>query len=448
MKRIFLDKEYYPLVISLAYPVVLGMISRTVMSLVDVAMVGRLGTVSLAAVGLGAHIVLLATHSYGSLNVGIQALTSRKYGEKDFKSCGRNLNGTLIVLIVLGAIISSVGYFSGTVITRFVVNDPEVARLGSSYVSIRFLEVFSFGLIALYRGFFDGIGKTKINMQSMVVINALNIVLNYCLIFGNWGFPRLEVTGAALASTISTFVGIGIMVFHSMLGKYKTKYGLCNQITPDWQIVKKLTKLSTPVMLQEFFTIAGFLVFLKILSMIGTVELAASTVCISIMSMSFMPGYGLGTAAATLIGVNLGAKRADLAERYGWESVKIGVLIMGSLGIAFILFPQIIMKIFSSDTIIIQSGTAVLRLVGFVQFIDAFGVILIACLWGAGMTRFVMLMEVLVNWGVFLPVAYLLGITLGYGILGAWFSLVLYMIIIGAIMTTTFARGTWKKIAL
>lgn len=448
MNRIFPDKEYYPLVITLAYPVVLGMISRTIMSLVDVAMVGRLGAVSLAATGLGAHIVLLVTHSYGSLNVGIQTLTSRRYGEFDFKSCGRNLNGTLIVLAVIGAIISSAGYFSGPVITRFIVNDAEVARLGSSYVSIRFLEVFSFGLIALYRGFFDGIGKTKINMQSMVVINALNIVLNYCLIFGNWGFPRLEVTGAALASAISTYVGIGIMVFHSLLGKYRTKYGLYDHIAPEAPLLKKLVKLSTPVVLQEFFTIAGFLLFLKILSMIGTVELAASTVCISIMSMSFMPGYGLGTAAATLIGQNLGAKRADLAERYGWESVKLGVIVMGSMGVAFILLPQTIMKIFSSDTMIIQTGTDILRLVGFVQFIDAFGIVLNSCLWGAGMTRFVMIAEIVVNWGVFLPVAYLLGITLGYGVLGAWLSLALYMLLIGVIMTITFVRGTWKKIAL
>lgn len=442
------QKEFSRKVIALAYPVVLGMIARTVMNLVDAAMVGRLGAAQLAATGLGAHIVLVVTYSYGSIHVGVQALTARRFGQGKFDLCGRLINRTVIMILGLGIVGSVIGFFSGPFLLSLLADDPVVYRLGSSYVSIRLLEVFAFGVIGIYRGFFDGIGKTKINMQSMVVMNAVNIVLNYVLIFGKFGFPRLEVTGAAIASMISCYIGAGVMIFHSVLPHYREKYKIYKNILPDLELLRRLFKLSLPVMFQEFFVFTGFLLFMKILSMIGTFELAAGNVCIAIMSVSFMPGYGIGVAAATLVGQNLGARRSDMAEKYGWEAVKLGVILMGTIGIAFITFPGSIMRIFTPDTHIIQEGIIALRILGFVQFFDAFGMIFNNCLRSAGMTRYVMAVDVTINWGIFLPAAYLLGITFGMGTAGAWTSLALYVVLFGTIMGATFVKGSWKSIAI
>ena len=139
--------------------------------------------------------------------------------------------------------------------------------------------------------------------------------------------------------------------------------GSIKNIALDFSILKKFTSISLPVMMQKFFTFIGFLLFIKILGTIGTVELAASTVCILIMSMSFIPGSGIGVAAATLVGQNLGAKQYYLAERFGWESVKLGVYVMGTMGIVFIVAPELIMKIFTPDLATVEKGTGVIRLI-------------------------------------------------------------------------------------
>lgn len=435
-------------VFRLAYPVVIGMSARTVMNLVDAAMVGRLGVAQLAATGLSINIIIVFMFSFGAINVGIQAITARRYGEEYFEQCGNTFNRTLLFVAVVGCIFSIAGYFWGPCLLKSFTNDPEVFIQGKRYISIRFLELFAFFLGGVFRGFFDGIGKTSINMQSMVVMNAVNIVLNYLLIFGKFGFPRLEVTGAAIASAISSYIGLSIMIGHSLRLLHRRKYGLYKTYWIDFSLIARLFRLSSPVMVQNFLANIGFLFFLKLVGMMSTVGLAASNVCIAIMSVSFMPGYGIGVAASTMLGQKLGAKRADLAERFGWESLKLGVAVMGSIGLIFISIPEPIMKIFTQDSHIIKEGIIALRILGMVEFFDACGIVFGCCLQSAGMTKFVMTVDIIINLGIFLPLTYLLGIKLDFGTAGAWFSLAVYLFLYGIVMGMTFIGGKWKKVVI
>ncbi|MFC1564151.1 MATE family efflux transporter [candidate division KSB1 bacterium] len=443
--NLLLEKEYTKKVALLAYPIVLGMLSRTIMSLVDAAMVGRLGAVELAAVGLGGHISMLTVYSFGVFNIGIQALISRRYGEGRKEQCGYIVNNILVFITIIGLAGSVLGYFFGPGILYLLADDPEVYNVGKSYVAIRFIEFLSFTVIGIYRGFFDGIGNTKVYMRAMIVMNGMNIILNYLLIFGKFGFPRLEVPGAALGSMISSYAGAFIMISHSLRKGLKKEYQLYNKISTDLSIMKKLYSLNFPEMTRVFLSYGGFLIFLKILGMISTVVLAAGNVCIAIMGFSFMPGYGIGSASATLVGQNLGAKRPDLAEKYGWEAVKLGVIVMSTMGLLFILIPGQIMRIFTIDPEIIREGIIGLRIIGFVQFFDAFGMVLAVSLQGCGMTKFVMKVDIMTVWLIFLPLSYFLGIQLAYGTFGAWLSLAIYIAVFGTVMTLTFRKGYWKK---
>ncbi|MCP4725235.1 MAG: MATE family efflux transporter [bacterium] len=442
--NLFLEKEYAQKVALIAYPVVLGMISRTIMSLVDAAMVGRLGAVELAAVGLGGHISMLTVYSFGVFNIGIQALISRRFGEGRKQRCGYIVNNILVFITIIGLSGSILGYFFGPGILYVLADDPAVYNVGKSYVAIRFIEFLSFTVIGIYRGFFDGIGNTKVYMKAMIVMNGMNIVLNYVLIFGNFGFPRLEVPGAAIGSMLSSYAGALVMIFHSLKKDLRKEYGLYNKIATDFSIMKKLYTLNFPEMTRVFLGYGGFLIFLKILGMISTVVLAAGNVCIAIMGFSFMPGYGIGTASATLVGQSLGAKKPDIAEKYGWEAVKIGVIVMSFMGFLFILVPDHIMRIFTVDADIIREGIIALRIIGFVQFFDAFGMVIAVSLQGCGMTKFVMKVETAVVWLLFIPLSYVLGIKLGFGTFGAWLSLAVYIAVFGIVMTITFKRGSWK----
>lgn len=447
MKSI-LNPEYSKKVLSLAYPVILGMMARTAMGVVDTAMVGRLGSAELAATGLGIHVVLLFVYSFGSVSIGVQALTARRYGESNFELCGRNINGTIILIAAIGFIGAVTGYIFAPVWFRFLTDDPIVSALGSEYVSIRMLEMFAMAFIGVYRGFFDGIGKTSIYMRAMIAMNALNIILNYMLIFGKFGFPRLEVAGAAIGSLISSYVGGAIMIAYSLRSDHRKQFNLYSNMKPDFILFKRLYKLASPTMLQTFIEIGGFTLFFVLVGKISTVGLAASNVCVAIISVSFMPGIGIGTAAATLVGQYLGAKRADISEKLGKEAMKLGVIFMGTLGIIFILIPEIFIRLFTPDKEIIESGITILRIVGLVQLFDAIGIVSAKCLQSAGMTRYVLQVTVFTMALFFLPLSYLLGITFGLGISGAWIGLALYLLLYGVILILKFNGGKWKTVII
>jgi len=441
-------KDYFRSVINLSYPVVLGMMARTVMGLVDVIMVGQLGVAQLAATGLAFHLVLLFVYSFGTFNVGVQALTSRRYGEQKYEQCGSVINGTMLFIALIGLIGSVAGYIYSPALFHYLTDDPKVYEYGSVYVRIRFLEMFAMSFLGLNRGFFDGIGKTTVYMKSMIVMNALNIILNYMLIYGKFGMPRLEVTGAALGSMISSYAGAIIFTSFGFYRDIRRRFGLYSSLKPDFIIIKRLFRLSVPVMFQTVIIFAGFLTFLKIVGMISTVALAASNVCMNIISVSFMPGFGLGIAAATFVGQNLGAKKPDLAEQMASEAVKLGVLFMGFLGIIFLIVPGPILRLFTPDREIIMEGIVLLRIIGVVQFIDAVGIILSNVLRGAGMTMFVMLADIGCIWGLFVPATYILGILFGLNSAGAWIAMALYVLVFAVIMLLAFKKGTWKVIEI
>jgi Na+-driven multidrug efflux pump len=171
-------------------------------------------------------------------------------------------------------------------------------------------------------------------------------------------------------------------------------------------------------------------------------------VVLNIQSVSFMPGYGFGVAASALISQNLGAGDTVKAERAGYESAKLGMMLMGLMGAVFIAVPEAIVYLFTNDPEVIRSSVFPLRIVGLVQIIDAAGMIFASALEGAGNTRWVMMAEVGVNWLIFLPMTYLLTFAAGMGRFGPWIAWAVYMIVFGIVCFLKFQHGSWKKIKI
>ncbi len=443
--NILLRKRYSLKVIRLAYPIMFGMVSHTLMQVIDSAMVGRLGAAALAATGLAGMAVYVVVRTIGAVDIGIQALTSRRFGEKNFQEIGKVMFHAAGYSFGIGLIVSAVLYVSFKYIFVFLTSDPEVQKLGISYGSIRSLEVLAFLIIYSHRGFFNGIGKTKVTMYVMLVVNLLNIILNYIFIFGKFGAPRLEVTGAAIGSAVSVYAGAIMVICWTFLPQYRKKYSFYKRMKFDSGLCLIMARLSYPPSIQNFFVLGGFLTFLKIMASVGTLTLAASNICMTILSTSFMPAVGMGMAASTLVGQNLGAKKKDLAEIYGWEAAKLGTIFMGSLGIVFIIFPHEILRFFTPDMNVINEGVTALRILGFLQFFDAWGIIFSFCLLGAGKTFLVMACEIAIHWLIFIPVTYLSSISLKMGIAGGWGSLGLYIFLFGILMMLLFKKSSWKE---
>ena len=433
-------------VFKLAFPVMLGMMSQVLLNVVDAAMVGRLGAGSLAAVGLGSMTFLVVALTFESLGTGTQIIVSRRWGEKKREAASSILLNSLVLTVPLGLLLTSMGVFEALPFIHFLVKDPEVRAMTSDYVRLRFLGLFFFLVFTSFRGYFDGVGKTRIRMEYMILVVSLNVLLNYLLIFGKWGFPRLEVAGAALATTLSVMVGSVYILICALRDKILRRYPFFrrNHIHPG--IIKKIVIFSLPKGARMFFIFTSFLLFLKIIGMIGVKELAASNILLAILSFSFMPGMGIGVAGATLIGQSLGGHKFRAARHYGWASVRFGMLFMGLSGICFIIFARPILTIFTPDLAVISVGFAPLIILGAVQIFDAIGIVLAQCLEGAGATPWVMRADLVIHWLFLLPLAYLLAIVLGWGLVGAWASIGVGMVLYALVMIWKFRSDSWMNI--
>jgi len=289
-------------------------------------------------------------------------------------------------------------------------------------------------------------------MKYMIIVVGLNILFNYILIFGKWGFPRMEVAGAALASTISVMVGTFYILICALCDKVFKTYPFFRRKNFHWPVVRDIAYYSFPKGARMFFFFGAFLVFLKFVGMTETIPeevaavLAASNILITILSFSFMPGVGIGIAGATLVGQSLGAEKVTAARHYGWASTRFGVLFMGLAGLLYIIFPREIISFFSRDPLVIDQGYWPLIILGAVQGFNGVGTVLSQCLEGAGATHWVLAAELIIYWLFLLPATYYFSIHLDWGLTAAWGCIGVMMILYAVVMIRKFRSDSWEKI--
>jgi len=397
-------------VFHLALPIIFSNLSRVLMNLFDVAMVGYLGANALAAVGMGS-IVIWTVLSFGiAIRTGVQTVTSRRLGERRYEGCGAALNNGLIFSTIAGIILSTAGYLLTIPIINFLLDDPGVIPLAVNYTQWAFLSVFFAIVCYAFQGFFNGIERTRIHMQVTITSNILNVYLNAGLIFGSnnlstllsdtplgnlsffaglwtpFHFPALGVVGAAVATLFASFWMAVHYSIYGFLREFRVRYRTF-QKSFDSDSLKKVIRIAAPQGFQEAGVMLVFVLFFKITAMVGTMEVAATEVVFTIMQTSFLPAMGFGIACATLVGKFLGEGDPDRAEMSMIESVRWSIFFMGTMGIIFILFPDTILPFFTRDQEVIRLGLVALRILGVVQFADAVGMTLWFALCGAGNTK-------------------------------------------------------------
>jgi putative MATE family efflux protein len=443
--NIFPVNNYYKKVLSVALPAIAGLSTQMVVSLVDSAMVGRLeeATYALAAMGIGVLATWALISFFSSLATGIHVIVARKYGEGDFISCGVTLNNSLLIAIMIGVFVALIGIMFAYPIAHLFAADSIVGNYAADYIHFRFIGIPFFLISVSYRGFFFGINKTKIFMFSGVITNLLNAIFNYILIYGEFGFPRMGLAGAGLGSTFATAFDLFFYTAIILLPVYRKRYQNFKHIRVDRNIISGIFKISLPVSFQNVFILIGFLSFVSITGLIGTIEQAATQAIISTLFISFLPCFGFGIAVQTLVGINLGAKKFNLAKIYGFETAKVATIYTFLLGFVFIIIPQYVLLIITNDQTIIKTAVPSLRIAGFAQVFYGIGVVLANGLQAAGRTMFVMKSEVITNLLIFVPLAYFLGVYLGLGLLWAWMALPLYIIIYSTIIFLKFNSGDW-----
>ncbi|MCK5521040.1 MAG: MATE family efflux transporter [Candidatus Marinimicrobia bacterium] len=443
-----LNKKDSNEILSIAWPTIIGMIGSTLMGLFDTAMVGRLSAEALAAVGLGNMLIWTAGSLVNSVNVGVQTVAARRVGEKKYSECGESIHNGIILSLIFGTLMTVLMWPFLTKIFPYINDDPSVVSMGNEYMAWRVAGILPAMLHFAFYGFFNGIGKTKVHIRASLISNSLNIFLNYVLIFGKFGFPAMGVKGAALGTVISTSVSALIYFIWLLNPKIKDRYHVFKTSFYNKIIMRRIFSLSFASGVQNFFVLIGFTLFLIIVGRMGTFELAATDIIFNILSFSFMPGFGFGLAAGTLVGNYMGKQNFERAAELTRETIILNVIFMGAIGVIFMLIPRQILSLFTLEAEVINIGVIPLRILGIVQFIDAVGMTLMGALRGAGDTSYVAWVDTLINWFIFIPLTWFFGFYLGYGINGAWAAFIIYLVIFATLMYRRFLAGKWKDIVV
>lgn len=462
------DKEVSREVFSLALPVILSNLSRVLMSLIDVAMVGRLGAAAIAATGMGGMLFWGALSVVMGIRTAVQTVTSRRLGQKKFNECATAFHNGILMAILYSFPVSIIGWMWAHKFVPFFIDDSTATPLAVEYSSIIFLSLLFSACSFVFHGFFTGIEKTRIHLTVTVTSNIINVYLNAGLIYGSEGlymffhetvpflsfltflwqwtyFPALGVKGAAIATLVASVWMVSHYFFYLFRMPERTRFPVLS-FSVDIGMMKRQLSLAVPQGLQEIIIAAGWSVFYKIMGLIGLVELATTQLLFTIMHASFMPALGVGQACATLVGKYMGEKKIHKSEASIKESIRLSEYIMGTMGTCFILFPKFFLYLFTDDPQIISMGVFGLRILGAVQFLDAIGFTLWFALSGAGNTLFPAMVESLLTWGVVVLGSYILGVVLKVGFAGPWLLFPIYMGLFASIMVWKINKGDWKEI--
>ncbi len=442
------DVTHYKYILKMALPAIAGLSTQMVVSLVDTAMVGRLDEAkyALAAMGLGVLATWAIVSFFSSLSTGTHVLIARNYGSRDYDKCGVVLNTSLLFTFFVGLVVASLFVGFSNSIANFFAADYFVGKLAGEYLFYRFIGIPFFLLTVSYRGFYFGIGNTRVFMYSGIMINLLNILFNYVFIYGAFGVEGMGLAGAGLGSTLATICDAIYYFIVSLRKKYKRQFNYFKHFYLDKSIVLTILKISLPVSFQNIFILIGFLSFIAITGLIGTSEQAASQLVISSLFISIMPCFGFGIAIQTLVGNALGCGKITLAKFYGYETSKLATTYTVIVGIVFVFLPRLVLHLITTETEIVEIAVPALQIAGVGQIFYAVGVVLSNGLQASGKTLFVMLSEVILNCGIFVPASYYFGVYLGYGLAGAWSMLPVYIILYSIIIFLKFKYGDWNNL--
>ena len=344
LKNLLLDNEYSKRILKLALPVIAGLSTQMILSLVDTAMVGRLPDpgYTLAAMGLGLLATWAVVSLCSSLATGTHILVARRYGESDYQAISDVLFNSFLLTVALGIVVASLGWVTSDLVANLLSKDDRVADYASQYMKWRYLGLPFFMITVSFRGFFFGNGNTKVFMVSAIIINLLNILFNYMFIFGKLGAPEMGIAGASIGSSLATVVD-AIYYFLVFFGSkyYRNRYQFEKSLKLHSAIIKSILKLSIPVSFQNVFILIGFLSFVAITGLLGINQQAASQAIISTLFISFLPSNGFGVAAQTLIGNEVGKNNIAAAKKYGYETAKLATIYTLALSVVFIFFPHL-----------------------------------------------------------------------------------------------------------
>ncbi len=436
--------------LQVAWPAIVEQFLVSLVSLVDTMMVSVLGAYAISAIGLCGQPKFITLVPFFSLNVGLSAVVSRRKGEGDRLGANRTMFFGLKLAVFLGLLLGLRGVRFSRKILLFAGAAPDTIDAAQSYFDIivggMVFNVVSLVINAAQRG----VGNTKIAMRTNLTSNLVNLVLNYCLIGGHFGFPALGVKGDAIATVSGTVVACAMSVASVLKpdGYLFLGFGSRESRRVDRKTMGALWKVSSASLVEQLFLRIGFMTYAILMARLGTIAFAAHQIGMNILSLSFAVGNGISIAVVALVGQSLGEGRPDMARLYGHLCQKMGLLFSVTMALSYTIFGKSIYAAFSSDSRILGYGESIMALLSLIVVLQVSQVIFSGCLRGSGDTRSVA-MVALVSVAFIRPFCgWLFTYPLALGLIGGWVGLLLDQFMRFLLTFLRFRGGKWLTIKL
>ena len=430
-------------ILLLAIPMILEMVLESLFAVVDVFWVGRLGADAVATVGLTESLLSLVFAIGLGLSLSTTAMVARRIGEKDPAAAAVAGVQAITLGLTVAVLVGAPCVFCAPQLLRLMGASPEIIRVGSGYARIALGGGGVIVMLFLNNAIFRGAGDAAIAMRLLWVSNVINLVLDPCLIFG-WGpFPKLGVTGAALATFTGRSIGVLYQFYRLLRGTERIRV-LRNQVKVNFQVLLRLLRVSLTGILQFAIAHTSWIGLVRIVSIFGSAALAGYTIAIRVLIFVILPSWGLSNAAATLVGQNLGAKQPERAQTSVWRTGFYNMLFLGFIGVIFLLFATPIVRLFSNDPVVVPRAATCLRILSYGNIGYAYGMVMLQAFNGAGDTVTPTYVHFFGFWILEIPLAYFLAITAHLGANGVYISIVIAEGAIAAAGILLFRRGRWK----
>ncbi len=430
-------------VFSLALPVVLSSLLQRSVGIVDIFLVGGLGASAIAAVGIAQVLVFMVMSVSWGINVGVTVLVSQLWGAGRKADAAKASYQAIVLAIAAAGVIMMLGLAFGARSASLLGADQSVQEILSDYTRIIFSFILFTISINVLAGIMHGTGDTKTPLYATLIVNILHVLVAYPLIYGYLGLPALGVKGAAIAVAISECMGA---VFLLMRSFHKEYISIGKKL--DLKLTVLTLKLGYPIFIDRLLQNAGSLAFAKVVLLYGTAVYAAHQVGLAIEAFSFMPGYGIAVAAATMVGQNLGAGRPEHARISAYEANRLAVVLMAAMGLVFFFFPYALLQAFTSDPEVIRYGILYMKIVAFAQVPLAITMVVGGSLRGAGDTGFIMLATIAGMWFVRIPIAAVLAALFKAEIHYVWSVMILDWLVRMLFLLWRYRRENWGRLEI
>ena len=449
MKKWNMPWEMVPAIVTLAWPTMMEEIMHTAVQYIDTAMVGSLGTQATAAVGATSTVNWLVSSTVSAVGIGFLAFVSKACGAGDTKKAAKAASQAVLAVLFCGLFFTALTLGLSDLVPVWMQVDPAIQDLASRYFFILYSPMLARAAIIIFGTLLRSVGDTQTPMRVGLIVNLINVLLNFLLIYPSrrilgipvWG-ADLGVIGAALASAAAFWVGgilITVAVWHHPLLSPRGQ-----SFRPDWSVLKPCLKVALPNCMQRFGTCLGYVAFAAMINSLGDVATAAHTIANTVESAFYIPGYGMQTAAATLAGNALGARDSRRAKDLAQMIIFIEVSLMILTGSLLFLFAPNMMALFSRDPKVIHLGTTVLRMVALSE--PFYGVIIVieGMMQGMGNTMLPFVFSIGGMWCIRIVGTFVCTQLLGMGLVSAWACMIAHNLVLFVLFIFCYVTGIWN----